>query len=423
MRLEEFLETFDRRVEYIRQFNIPESVEIYFRCMRRYYQDVMEAKKEGKPLAWISIMAPMEIFRAMDIVPFAVDPYAITVTAFAYFKKEDCPFFDIGDSYGYPSDACSPHRVAVGLAATNTLPEPDLIFYTTPMPCDSAVALFDVLSDMKRVPTYIANYEYRYHPKSAEYLREEFISLIEFLEKTTGQRLDMEKLREVVELSRAANNAMIEIHQLRKKVPCPLRTRDAFNSFGMRIAGDGLVDSVRFFETQLREVQERVERKEGVVPDEKYRLVANGGYPFYVMDLLDWFQEEFGAIFVADFFNLTAWKKLEKADDLLEFMARKSLYFFGLETLYGPVENTIDKISEDILEAQVDGSFYFTHFGCKQGCGLQKIYRDKIMEKLGIPTLVVDMDISDPKVVSVEQMKNKIYEYMKMLENQKYGNG
>ena len=417
MRLEEFLETFDKRVEYIRQFNIPESVEIYFKCMRSYYQDILDAKKEGKPLAWVSIMAPMEIFRAMDIVPFAVDPYAITVAAFAYFKKEDCPFFDTGDSYGYPSDACSPHRLAVGLAATHTIPEPDLIFYTTPMPCDSAVALFDVLSDMKKVPTYVANYEYRYHPNSVENLKREFIGLIEFLEETTGRSLDMDRLRETIELSQAANNAMIEIHQLRKKIPCPLRTRDAFNSFGMRIAGDGLLDSVRFFETQLREVKGRVERGGGAIPEERYRLVANGGYPFFAMDLLDWLQEEFGAIVVADFFNLTAWKELEPSADPLEFMARKSLYFFGLETLYGPAENTIDKIIEDIREARVVGSFYFTHFGCKQGCGLQKIYRDKIIEKLDIPTLVVDMDISDPKIVSLDQMKNKIREYMKMLED------
>lgn len=419
MRLEEFLETFDKRVEHIRQFNIPESVEIYFRCMRDYYQSVLNARKDGKPLAWISIMAPMEIFRAMDIVPFAVDPYAITVTAFAYFNKEDCKYFDIGDSYGYPSDACSPHRAAVGLAMEKVLPEPDLIFYTTPMPCDSAVALFDVLADMKRVPTYIANYEYRHHPKSVKNLTREFAELIEFLEKVTGNRLDTDRLKETIEISRQANNAMIEIHQLRKKVPCPLRTRDAFNSFGMRIAGDGMQDSLNFFRTQLKEVKDRVARGVGVLPEEKYRLVANGAYPFFAMDIIDWFQEEFGAIFVADFFNLTAWHELEKIEDPLEFMAQKSLFFFGLETLYGPTENTIDRIAEEIGSYQVDGSVYFTHFGCKQACGLQKIYRDKILERLGLPTVVIDMDISDPKIVSVDQMKNRIREYMSVLDGMK----
>lgn len=163
MRLEEFLETFDKRVEYFKQFGIAESVEVYFDCMRDYYLNALNAHKEGKPLAWVSIFSPLEIFHAMDIVPFALDTYAISVSAFSYFKKEDCKYFEIGDAYGYPSDACSPHRAAVGLAASNILPPPDLIYSSAPMPCDSAVALFDVIQDMKKVPTYFANFEYRYH--------------------------------------------------------------------------------------------------------------------------------------------------------------------------------------------------------------------------------------------------------------------
>jgi hypothetical protein len=79
MKLEAFLETFDKRAEHLRQFNLPESVEIYFKCMRDYYVRVINAKKEGKPLAWVSIMSPIEIFHAMDIIPFVVDTYAITV--------------------------------------------------------------------------------------------------------------------------------------------------------------------------------------------------------------------------------------------------------------------------------------------------------------------------------------------------------
>ena len=41
------------------------------------------------------------------------------------------------------------------------------------------------------------------------------------------------------------------------------------------------------------------------------------------------------------------------------------------------------------------------------------------MEELGLPTLFVDMDISDPKVVSVDQMKAKIHEYIEMIEKKK----
>jgi benzoyl-CoA reductase/2-hydroxyglutaryl-CoA dehydratase subunit BcrC/BadD/HgdB len=381
----------------------------------------MNAKEEGKPLAWVSIMCPMEIFHAMDIVPFAVDPYAISISAFSYFKKEDCVYFDIGDSYGYPSDACSPHRACIGLAASNILPEPDVIYGSSPMPCDSAVAVFDVLSDMKKVPTHFANFEYRYHSSSAQNLKNEFEELIAFLEKHTGRKLDREKLRETVKISIKANRTMMEVHQLRKKRPCPLRARDGFNSFSMRLVGEGMPESLEFFDAQLREVRGRIERGEGVLPEERMRLVANGVYPFFAMELLDWVQDKYGAIFVADMFNCTPWTDLDENDpiDPVELLARKWLSFFGMETVYGATENTIDYVIDSVKESQVDGSIFFTHFGCKQTCGLQKIYRDKIMEELGLPTLFVDMDISDPKVVSVDQMKGKIHEYIEMIERKK----
>lgn len=421
MRLEEFLQVFDQRREHIRQFNIPESVEIYFSCMRDYYVSVMNAKEEGKPLAWVSIISPMEIFYAMDIVPFAIDPYAITISAFAYFKKEDCKYFGIGDAYGYPFDACSPHRACVGLAADGVLPAPDVIYAPSPMPCDSAVALFDVLSDMTKAPTFFANYEYRAHPNAVHYLKNEFNELISFLEKHTGHKFDEQKFVEILEVSTAAVNEMLEIQQLRKKKPCPLRTRDAFNSFGVRIAGLGRREALRYYQVLRQEIDDRIARGEGALKEEKFRLVGNGAYPFFAMEVLDWIQNEFNAIFVADFLNCRPMHPcpLPVEGDPVEFLARRNLVSMGIETNYGPCVMVIDDVLQNIDEADVDGSFYFTHFGCKQACGLQKIYRDKIMEKIGIPTLFLDMDISDPKIVSVDQMKIKIREYMEMLEKVK----
>ena len=417
MRLEEFLEVFDARANYIRQFNIPESVEIYFTCMRRYYENILAAKEQGKPLAWVSIISPMEIFHAMDIVPFAIDPYAITVAAFAYFKKEDCKYFELGDAWGYPPDACSPHRLCVGLAAEGVLPAPDLLYAPSPMPCDSAVAVFDVLADITKAPVFFANYEYRRNPNGMYYLANEFRELVKFLEQVTGKKLDTDRLREIVKTSTEATNIMLDIQQLRKKLPCPLRARDAFNSFGMRIAGLGMQDSLHYYQVQLKEVMGRVERGEGALPEERFRLVASGAYPFFAMDIIDWIQNEFKAIFVADFLNCRPAYKMEdtEIDDPIEYLARRNLRAFGIEINYGPCEVVIDDIIRNIEEARVDGSFFFTHFGCKQGCGLQKIYRDKIMERVGIPTVFIDMDISDPKIVSVDQMKNKISNYMDML--------
>jgi benzoyl-CoA reductase/2-hydroxyglutaryl-CoA dehydratase subunit BcrC/BadD/HgdB len=192
----------------------------------------------------------------------------------------------------------------------------------------------------------------------------------------------------------------------------------------MRIAGEGLEDSADFFAAQLREVEERVAKGEGVVPEERFRLTANGAYPFFAMELIDWMQEEYGAVIVADMFNCTPWRPIgddiETADPV-ELLAKKWLYFFGMEFFYGPTDEGLDDVMNEIAEADIDGSIYFTHFGCKQTCGLQKIYRDKILEKMGVATIFVDMDISDPKIVSVDQMKGKIHEYMEMLEKTKAG--
>lgn len=417
MRIEDFLESFDKRVEYIRRFNIPQSTEYYFDIMRNYYLKVINAKRENRPLAWVSVMSPVELFHAMDIVPFVADTYAISVTAMLYFKGDTCKYFDIGDAYGFPQEACSPHRVCVGMAKEGILPPPDLMYSSTPLPCDSAVMLFDVLSNMYKCPTFFLNFEYRHHDDTLDHLKHELMDLITFLEETTGKKLDYERLKEVLEISRIANNFCNDIHQLRRRVPCPLRPRDAWNSFGIRVTSEGLPETIKFFETQYQEVKGRVDRQEGVIPEERHRLVVNGAYPFFYMDLLDWMQEEYKAIIVADLFNSYPMEWLgNPISDPIDFLAKKTLAFLGLESLFGTVEDVIDKLAESWRTANLDGSIYFTHFGCKQGCGINKIIRDKIMEKIGLPTLILDMDIGDPKVTSAAKMKSRLDEYLQMLE-------
>jgi hypothetical protein len=158
------------------------------------------------------------------------------------------------------------------------------------------------------------------------------------------------------------------------------------------------------------------------VPDERHRVVLCGVYPFWNMKILDWMEAEFGAVTVVDFFNamigLTSNVNLDKIGrNPLETYARKILSVYPcLARLGGPSYLFAEEMGKMAAHVQCDSSVFFAHFGCKQTCGFNRIVTDAIMENAKIPSVVVDIDACDPKIMSEEQIKDQIRSYFHVLE-------
>ena len=103
-----------------------------------------------------------------------------------------------------------------------------------------------------------------------------------FLEKHTGKKMDYDRLEELVDLSDRTWDLIHETYELRRAVPCPMGTGDAMNTMVPMSFMMATQEAYDFYLELNRELKEKIARKEGVVEDEKYRLLWGGGTPFLV---------------------------------------------------------------------------------------------------------------------------------------------
>lgn len=79
-------------------------------------------------------------------------------------------------------------------------------------------------------------------------------------------------------------------------------------------------------------------------------------------------------------------------------------------------EGMVRTMVGDAKAFHVQGAIFWSHIGCKQGSAMIYWVKEALREQVGIPTLVVDMDILDPSVTSDEAMKEKLEGFFELLD-------
>jgi benzoyl-CoA reductase/2-hydroxyglutaryl-CoA dehydratase subunit BcrC/BadD/HgdB len=134
---------------------------------------------------------------------------------------------------------------------------------------------------------------------------------------------------------------------------------------------------------------------------------------------MDWMEQEHNTIVAIDTFNNLA-EDFRSADptDPIDYLAKRSYSDTLARSTYGDVAsgNTLETVYRMCREWHADGVVFFAHFSCKQYCGLLRIYKDGVENTLDIPTVTLDGDLMDPKVVSGEQMRSKLNDFFAMMK-------
>ncbi len=395
-----------------------ESRRYLLECLRDLYTSAHEARKANQPIAWISIATPVEIFHAMDIVPFGVEQFSIQTLATLMKDKLGYQLFDKGAKFGIPREACSAHLATVGMAAENYMPAPDVLVCAAP-PCDSSTGMFDVLGNMFNVPTFLLDSSYHSDDDAIDYLKQEYEGLIEFLEENTGHKMDYKKLENIVRLSKEADDYSNEIQETRKLVPCPVHARELLGADVLKMMCSGLPKFTKVFRALYKETMKKVEKGEGVIPEEKHRLIFMFTYPMHSMKIVDWLHNEYKAVPVLDTTNVLPQEDMDVSDPIRAIAVRilKVPSIRLSREHWGDIGNigANKAITDRCKEFKVDGSIFFASWSCQQSALLNRLYKDA-MKTIDIPTLVLDGDHYDARVVPMNEMQSKIVDYFRILE-------
>jgi len=409
---------------------------------------VFEAKEAKKPIAYSFICCCYdEIIRAMDIVPHWVENYAGICGA----KRDAQRFLERAEAENFSRSLCTYALCGLGFDAwreeLGEMPpdspwggqvKPTVMLGSGQILCDPRNKWFQAAQHyMPDVPVYDvglpwpayeSDYDYRdvqgYYVK---YIVAELKGLVKFLEKHTGQKMDWGHLSELVALTDKTWDLIWETYELRRAVPSPMGTGDAMNTMVPIVFMMGTQPAYDFFLGLNKELKEKIAKKEGEVPEEKYRLLWGGGLPaWFALSDFNYFNSK-GAVFPVE----TTYRMIEatynfdidlsKIADPLEHIAWRWVKFWTYwhdRARKRPGSHPdVERLIKYIEDYKIDGIVMHEAFSCRswhpgliwQLNLLKKVYRD-------IPSLVLESDIVDISSYNEADTRARIDAFIDTLE-------
>lgn len=390
-----------------------ESTKMYMELMIQYYERANRAQQEGRFVAGHCVLSPVEIFYALDLVPFHLEGFSL----FLNFFEDLQPYLQIAKQWGMANEICSVHRALIGMIKENSFPPPDATIWSS-LVCDNTVKSGEGMVDLYGSHPYFLDHPYVYNEKTLEYYARDLQEMTRFLEGVSGKKLDRDKLEEAVRLSAEVHTLTLEINELRKTVPSPMPSESMFALMATNWYCCGTPEAVAIHKKLRDEVKENVEKKRGAVPNERFRLLFSFILPVFNLDLMTWMEEEYGASFILcpqdTWLEGAHW--YQPGEDLYKSLARRYFTHAGRHQFHGPMKEWSKSTLQVCRDYKIDGVIFFSHLGCRQACAAIRTLKDQLKEKVDVPLVAVDCDLTDKSISSPEEMKEKLEQFFEMLQ-------
>jgi benzoyl-CoA reductase/2-hydroxyglutaryl-CoA dehydratase subunit BcrC/BadD/HgdB len=413
--LKRVVERLELIAEHRRQHPTTTSDELYYRLLASYFRRPVEAGGQG--VIAHTLMVPDEILHALDLIPFHLEGYAAISVP---LLKDSEELLGLAKGLGLAAEVCSVHRCQAAWSVKGSIPCQAVV--SGHVICDSSYKSGLRLQERCGVPGFYVDRAYRYEERDDLYYAGELQELVHFLEGVAGRALDWERLAEIIEHSRRMVELHREIYQLRSALPCPSPNRLGSQLMVIGWLFSGTPEGVRFYETVRDELHLRVAAGKGYIPQERFRILSTFPVPGHHWKLLDWMEREHGAVIVADTY-CSRWGDFDwDPSRPLLTLARKWTATPLTRQMHAPTSTAwLPDILRDAREHQVEGALYWAHIGCGQGCAPIRMIKEALKEQVGVPTLVLDMDVLDPSFVTEEELRDRIEGFFELLEEKTGG--
>ncbi len=281
-------------------------------------QRAHEAGAKGSPVAYMFVASGYDdILTAMDIAVVGTENYAGVCAA----KRDAERFISKAEAEGYSRHLCTYATCGLGFdcmrrelggvppqAPDGGMEYPTVLLGTGQMRCDPRYLWYQAVQRYVSAPLHVVGLLvpplYYTHADFLqlrgyylEYITAEMRGVVEFLERTTGRRLNLDRLSQVVDLSERTIKLWYDAYQLRKAIPAPMPTQDALNTMFPGFNMMGTQEAYHFYQELYDEIAYRVKHGIGTIPDEKYRLLWGISLPpWHALDIFNYFESR-GAVF------------------------------------------------------------------------------------------------------------------------------
>ena len=403
---------------------------------REWFTELDQVAEQGGPAAYVFVMGSMaEILRVFDL-PIIFPEINSLQTAVRRVAHE---YLNEAEDYGYSPDICGYVKADVatqlrgGQHPMGRIPKPALAVYTNA--CNTYIKWAEIWERMYHIPiftldvpgtraaggqTWPGDPDFE---NDRRYVEAQIKELISLCEEVTGIGFDIDRLREVMGYANVMSRGWQRVLELNQSKPALFNAvSDGTIYLGVANGFRGTEAGALYFEQLAEEMAYKAARGIGTLTDEQYRLLFVGVpcYPIF-RRFTELFTESGGA-----FVNSTyLWFASGGANLGFEYDLDRPLASLA-EGILISVRDAMDSmffqdrvLMEMVDTYQADGVVYHPIKSCRTVSTGLADNRRSLMAARDIPSLFIESDMMDRRVVSEAQLKNRIDAFFEGLASRR----
>jgi len=394
------------------------------RLFREWFEGLTNIAGRGEQAAYVFVMGSMaEVLRVFDL-PLVFPEINSLQTAVRRVAHE---YLNQAEDYGYSPDICGYVKADVavqlrrGQHPMGQIPKPAIAVLTNA--CNTYIKWAEIWERMYGIPvftldvpgtraagqqTWPGNREFE---NDRAYVAAQVKELIGVCEKLTGKKFDIDRLREVLGYANAMSRGWKRILELNKSRPSLFNAvTDGTIFLGVSNAFRGTAEGARYFEDLVEEMEYKACQGIGTLTDEKYRLVFVGVPCYPIFRRFNEMFSEWGGTFVNSTYLWFAAGGTNLGFEYDLTHPVESLAEGILISVRDAMDSMFfqDRLLSDLIDPyNVDGIVFHPIKSCRTvSTGLADARR-ALMAARDIPSLFIESDMMDRRVVSEAQLKNR----------------
>jgi hypothetical protein len=362
---------------------------------------------------------PIEILWAMDLTPYSIAPQTQVRMS---DQRGTIEFLDACTEYGIPQDTCSYPRVQTGAALLDDFMDGIPCAATSNITCDGYEVSNSVLEKKLGVPFFYFDHSYRHKSKEGHLsFVKQMREFIKFLEKHTGAKFDIDRLKEVCEISNRQQELELECWELNAGPLVPIPDDVMLEASLFLFAGPcaGTPEAENALRHQVELARKAVAAGESYVPNQKYRSILWNPPPGSYANFNSWIGRCWGVAICNDMETFGNFDFIDTSSEeaMFETLARKCMSFVMSRHTRGDVANFFEEGLFKLCDmVKPDFIIQADHVGCHNVNALTGVM-DEECERRGYKLLRLYQDLADVRVVNHQGVRKQVNEYMTNIMN------
>jgi benzoyl-CoA reductase subunit B len=395
------------------------------RLFREWFAGLTAAAEAGRGSAYVFVMGSLaELLRTFDF-PIVFPEINSLQTAVRRVAHE---YLNQAEDHGYSPDICGYVKADVatqlrgGELPMGRIPKPSIAVYTNA--CNTYVKWAEIWERMYKVPVVTIDVPgtraagtqtWPGHPdfeNDRQYVLAQLRELIPTLERVSGVPFDVDRLREAMGHANTMNvmwQRVLELNAARPSVFNALS--DGTIYLGVANGFRGAPEGARYFTELVEEMEYKSAHGIGTLTDERYRLLFIGVPCYPIFRRFTEMFTELGGTFVGSTYlrfasggaNLGFTYDLDRP---LESLAEGLL--LGVRDAMDNMFFQTDILIRMLDDLAADGLVYHPIKSCRTVSTGLADSRRALLAARDVPSLFIESDMMDRRVVSEAQLKNRI---------------